>query len=281
MEFVDINIAPDGSAIRANDKIALIDADTIAYTACVHNERAIDLLPKEFYTEAEWADLMKLGEPDENGRLYDANFSDIMAYADSKINKILTYTGCKGVELHFTNGKDSFRYQLYPEYKSNRKGLHTPVYLYETKLALCKKYVGKIHTKIEADDAVVYLARKYAEKYILCAVDKDVLNAVEGRHFNYYESASYNISMDFIMTSAETARLFPYRQALTGDKSDNIIGIHGIGKVKAATYIPDGTKNPMKLLIEIFKQNDRTEEEAKLNFELCYMGDERRCDGNI
>lgn len=278
MEFVDINLALDGSAIETNDKIALIDADTIAYTACSHCEKAIDVLPKEFYSDEEWANLTKNGEPDSEGRVYESNFDEVLAYARFKLNKILTLTGCKSCELHFTEGKSSFRYNIYPEYKANRKAIHRPMFLFELKLELCKIYDGYIHTDIEADDAVAYLARKYPEKYIVCAVDKDVLNAIAGRHFNYYESATYNIDMQWVETSVETARLFPYRQAIMGDRSDNIIGLDRIGPKKAVAIIADGTNDPMNQLIEAFKLNGRTEKEARLNYELCYMGEKAYCD---
>lgn len=277
MEVVDITIGDDGEAIIANDKIALIDADTIVYTACLNAEKIIELLPREFYTDAEWAELMKLGEPDELGRVYDSNLDEILALVDMKLNKIKENTGCKQVELHFTDGRANFRYDIYPEYKGNRKATHSPKFLATAKVAIATKYNGKLHTKIEADDAVVYLMRKYPEKYILCAVDKDVLNAVEGRHFNYYESGQYNISMKWQETSAITAKLFPYRQALMGDKSDNIIGLDRIGPKKASVIIDDTCQDPMAQLIAAFEHNGRTKEEALLNFQLCFMGDEKYC----
>lgn len=279
-EFVDIDLDHNGEAIIKNDKIALIDADTIVYNACLACEKVIELLPEEFYTKEEWAELMKLGEPDELGRVYDSNLDEIIAHAGYKLSKILELTGCKDVELHFTgNTMKSFRYDLYPEYKGNRKGIHRPTYLIEAKAAIAEKYKGTIHEKIEADDAVVYLMRKYPEKYILCAVDKDVLNAVAGRHFNYYESGQYNIDMKWQETSVITAKLFPYRQALMGDKSDNIIGLERVGPKKASVIIDDTCQDPMAQLIAAFEHNGRTKEEALLNYKLCFMGDEQYCKG--
>ena len=115
MEYVDIDLDSNGEVIVKNDKIALVDADTIVYNACLACERVIELLPKEFYTDAEWAELIKLGEPDELGRVYESSLTEIMAHVDKKIEKILELTGCKGVELHFTgNTRNSFRYDLYP-----------------------------------------------------------------------------------------------------------------------------------------------------------------------
>ena len=279
MEIVDITIDNNGNAIKANDKIALIDADTIVYTACLRAEKTIELLPREFYTDEEWNNFLKLGEPDDQGRVYDSDIDEVMRYVIQKVDKIKLLTGCSKVKMFFTDGKASFRYLIYPEYKANRKAIHSPKYLTEAKYRACNLYDGKMLTEIEADDAVCYLARKYPNKYLLCAVDKDVLNAIEGTHFNYYESAQYNIDMKFQTTDASTARLFPYRQAMMGDKSDNIIGLDRIGPKKAAVIIGDDCKDPMKQLIEAFIHNGRTKEEAELNFKLCFMGDPEYCKG--
>ena len=39
------------------DKIALIDADTIIFSACVSTEIVEELLPKSFYSDVEWMEI--------------------------------------------------------------------------------------------------------------------------------------------------------------------------------------------------------------------------------
>ena len=46
-EFVEIDLDSYGVVVPPkNDKIALIDADTLAYTACLASEEAVDCLEK-------------------------------------------------------------------------------------------------------------------------------------------------------------------------------------------------------------------------------------------
>lgn len=269
MEMVDINIAPNGQVVTRNDKMALIDADTLVYTACLAAET--EILSKDFYTEEEY-EAMIVDTDETTGISYTSSQEQCNTYAWQKLDKIMMLTGCSSYELHFTIGRNSWRYRDYPEYKANRKG-RKPLLLEETKNWMAKKHNGYLHTEFEADDAIVYKYLKDREKYIVCAVDKDVLNAISGKHFNYYESAKHNIDMHFIETDEETARLFPYRQALFGDVADNIIGIKGIGPVKAAKLIPDGCSDPLTAVIEAYISKGRTKEEALLNIKLCTMGE--------
>jgi len=56
---------------------------------------------------------------------------------------------------------------------------------------------------------------------IIASIDKD-LDMVPGKHFNFVKNKHYEIS------NAEGRHKF-WCQMLTGDKTDNIPGIHGIG----------------------------------------------------
>ena len=47
-DVADIDLDIDGQVMPPkNDKIALIDADTIAYTACLNSEVAVEVLPRD------------------------------------------------------------------------------------------------------------------------------------------------------------------------------------------------------------------------------------------
>ena len=201
-EVADISVDTFGGVIAPkNDKIALIDADTIAYTACLSTEVEVEAMPRDFYTEEEWNVLNV-----KDGVHYEIDLNLALEKAEDKIQRILDRTGCQSFELHFTGGRDNFRYEVYPGYKAKRVDLRTPAGLNDLKVMLCEKYNGVIHTKWEADDAVVFYKNKEYDKYTLCAVDKDVYNSVPGTHFNYYESGHYNIDMKWIDVSIDTAR---------------------------------------------------------------------------
>jgi DNA polymerase-1 len=234
-EVVDISIdAFGGLVMPKNGLVALIDADTIAFTACLATEVECTALPRDFYTEEEWSMLNIV-----DGVYWEIDLDLALQKAEEKIQRILDKTGCSSVELHFTGGRENFRYDVYPGYKAKRVDLRTPTGLNALKVMLCEKYNGTIHTKWEADDAVVYYRNEFPEKYIMCAVDKDVYNSVAGKHFNYYESGHYNIDMKWVEVSESTARMWPYLQAITGDKTDGISGCNGIGPKKVMKFISE------------------------------------------
>lgn len=67
------------------------------------------------------------------------------------------------------------------------------------------------------------------EPCIICSVDKDLLQ-IPGKHYNFVKKEFCKVS------EIEGLRNF-YKQMLIGDPADNIFGVKGIGKVKAANLI--------------------------------------------
>lgn len=275
-DFVDISVNEFGQVLPPkNDKIALIDADTLIYTAALATESRVELMPQESYSDEEWSAIFANPTYDEgDNSIYESDLVMLLWNARTKLDKILDMTGCQDYELHFTYGKESFRYKLYPEYKMNRKYIRRPMYLVEAKDWFVNNDKGVKHTYIEADDAVVWLKRNYPEKYILCCVDKDVYNAVEGHHFNYYESGKFNKNMHWVDTLKEDAEMWPYMQAIIGDKSDNIIGLHGIGPAKVKKLITKGG-DYREQLIKAFEDNGKTIKDALLNLALVTCGENK------
>jgi len=224
-EVSDIQINSRGDVLPPkNDKIALIDADTIAFAACVVHERMSeeDVGVGEVKFEEVWT----------------IDIEEAFKHAMDTIKTIMDNTGCQDFELHFTKGRESFRYTLVdPEYKANRlnNGTRAPVGLSELKELLCIRYPDKAFSwrEWEADDIVVFKKTQWYDKYIMCAVDKDVLYSVPGTHFNYYSSTKFNIKMKFYDVSEKEAIQHHYIQTLTGDTGDNVIGLKGVGKKTA------------------------------------------------
>lgn len=231
-----------------NDKIALIDADTVAYSTC---------------------SVCEMGD-EENGYYIDLDFA--LAEAKIRIEAIRVATGCKDVELHFSTGK-TFRHKLTSTYKENRQTTRYPEGLKPLKELLVQEFTGWLHTDFEADDYVVWSKVGYPDKYVLCAVDKDVLNAVEGKHFNYYQSVKYNIPMKWIETSALKAKQFPYLQCLMGDSADGIKGIKGCGPKTAEKLLGAETDETKlwNLVLEQYKKAGMSDKDALLTMRLVNM----------
>ena len=81
----------------------------------------------------------------------------------------------------------------------------------------------------EADDAVGIESNRY--KAWIVHVDKD-LDQLPGWHYNPVKDEEYYI------TEEEGLKNF-YLQMLTGDRVDNIVGLRGIGPVKANKILKD------------------------------------------
>ena len=139
---------------------------------------------------------------------------------DSMIQKILDECGTEDHTLYLTDSESNFRLQyakILP-YKGNRptdKPHHfTKIrnYLLNFKDAfLCKGH--------EADDE---LGIRQTDKTIISSVDKDLDN-IPGEHHNPISGKLYTV------TETEGLQNF-YKQMLTGDQVDNILGLYGIGK---------------------------------------------------
>lgn len=235
--MLDIQPVTKDDGLESTDTskgIALIDADTIAYTSCLEMEIAEECLPFEFYNEEEWEDIINHpGYHEETHTIYTTDLDLILNTAKERIEKIRYMTNSKSVELYFSSGMN-FRHKLKDTYKANRKSMRYPEGLAWVKAELVKIYSGEVCTEWEADDAVVYLKRKFPKEYTLCAIDKDVLNSVPGKHFDYYHKREH-----FVETDIETATKWPYIQCLMGDTSDNIPGLKGIGPKKAEKAFGD------------------------------------------
>jgi hypothetical protein len=134
----------------------------------------------------------------------------------------------------FITGKTNFRYDVattHP-YKGNRKSLEKPAH-YE---ALRDKLVSlgaTVSVNQEADDDVG-IASTLDYGWIV-HVDKD-LNQLPGWHYNPIKGEEYFVTVE------EGAKSF-YLQLLTGDRIDNIVGLNGIGPVKAAKLLTGLTKD--------------------------------------
>jgi len=124
----------------------------------------------------------------------------------------------------FITGKTNFRFSTattHP-YKGNRKNLEKPLH-YE---ALREKLVAlgaTISENQEADDDVGIASTKYVGWIV--HVDKD-LDQLPGWHYNPVKGEEYYVTEHQGLVSF-------YTQLLTGDRIDNIVGLYGIGPVKA------------------------------------------------
>jgi 5'-3' exonuclease len=145
----------------------------------------------------------------------------------------------------FLTSPDNFRKHVYPEYKANRTATK-PKHLQFLKDYLVESWQGQVAERMEADD---YLGINQHESSIICSIDKDLLQ-VPGKHYNIVKKEFYEVD-------EETGFRNFYTQLLTGDTSDNIKGIAGIGPVKAKKALAGYfTEQGMFSVVREMYQND-------------------------
>lgn len=157
---------------------------------------------------------------------WDAAREDI----DNMMKRILETTGADSYAAYIT-GSNNFRYTVDPEYKANRRGKVDPQYRAAANAYLVTEFGATVTDGFEADDAIGVDACTSGVETIVCSIDKD-LKQIPGNHYNWRKN-----EFDFV-TPLDGLRLL-YRQLLTGDTTDNVRGVGGIGPVKSARLIND------------------------------------------
>ncbi|RLA58554.1 MAG: hypothetical protein DRQ78_11800 [Epsilonproteobacteria bacterium] len=262
-----------------DDKVALIDADTVVFASCAVFAQVDDLLPRDMYSDKEWEEIIAEPGYDKDKHIVRfINYNEAFAHSLDKINSIVDRTGCRDFELHFTRGRKSFPYTMVDkDYKGNRdnNAEPPPFGLAGLKDMFVEKYPKKAFNnyEAEADHIVVCKKRDFPSMYTLCSVDKDVYLALPGKHFNYYSSTKWNIDMKWVTNTEDDAMRRYYVQTLTGDKGDNIIGLHGIGPVKATKALSkcEDEECMWKIVVKMYIDHKRGEIDAITNMRLVNM----------
>ena len=129
------------------------------------------------------------------------------------------------VELEvFLSGKSNFRDDVatIKVYKGNRDPLHKPHWYNEIKEYLRSVWIAEEEEHQAADDI---LAKLQSNNTCIVTTDKD-LDQIAGWHYNWVKDILYEVSVEQAIHSK-------YIQILTGDSTDNIEGIPGVGPVSA------------------------------------------------
>jgi hypothetical protein len=154
----------------------------------------------------------------------------------------------------FLTGKGNFRESISVTvpYKGQRASIDKPVHLQALRDHLVNSWGFEVVNGIEADDAVGIAAYAVPEdESIMVHIDKD-LNQFRGWHYNYRKKEKYYVSEFEGLTAF-------YTQILTGDRIDAIVGLKGIGPVKASKILKDCT-DEISLYNAVLKayNNDKT-----------------------
>tara|TARA_B110000977_G_scaffold173020_1_gene225846 strand:+ start:975 stop:1721 length:747 start_codon:yes stop_codon:yes gene_type:complete len=185
---------------KGDVKTALIDADIMLYRAAWKHE----------------------GEDVESAyETIDAMFEHLFY-----VTKADSYIG-------FLTGKGNFRKKLatIKPYKGNRKDIIMPEHLDKIREYLINTWSCENVEGLEADDALGICQTEMEEPTIICSIDKDLLQ-IEGYHYNWNKN-----EVSFVSEYDAWQKL--YEQTLSGDSTDNIVGIPRVGEKKAKKLLEE------------------------------------------
>ena len=180
---------------------------------------------------------------DADGLVYHSSKDTLMEsleVLDEKINNLFNATGATEYVMCISRGK-YFRHGIFPEYKASRGKYQTQLKWVKTlKSYLEERWGAMFMYHVEADDLVAFYHHKLRSDgvdVIIASPDKDILQSIPGKHFNYTyrleekDNPNSVIKGWWVETSEEDAENFEYFQLIVGDTSDGIKGVEGRGKV--------------------------------------------------
>jgi len=159
---------------------------------------------------------------------WDSTKKILISYTEDILEEFEDYQG-------YLTGKGNFRYQaatILP-YKGNRVGVEKPHHYDAIRQFLVDIYDAEVSQGVEADDL---LGLNQTSGTSIASLDKD-LNVVPGLHYDWDDGKHY------LMTEVESNRCF-FKQLLTGDSTDNILGLFGVGGKSAFCKAVDQMTEP-------------------------------------
>lgn len=167
----------------------------------------------------------------------------VRSMVDDRINQILENTGSTEYALYLTDSPSNFRVGLatIKPYKGHRK-VEKPHHWAAIRQHLIDNWNAEVQYGIEADDRLgieqwkelstdynfessLNYKKQEACKTVICSRDKD-LHMIPGWH--YVWPAGKQEEQFWFQDELSAIRCF-YNQLLTGDTSDNILGLYGVG----------------------------------------------------
>lgn len=172
----------------------------------------------------------------------------------------------------YLSGKGNFRYDVATilPYKGTRT-TEKPYHYDAIRQFLVDTYGAKVSVGQEADDEVGLAQR---DDTVIVSTDKD-LDVVPMSHYNWVTGKYYE------MSEVDSNRSY-FKQCLTGDGTDNILGLFGVGKKSAMCKQIDKMEDPDEMADLVYTQYAKrfgsyTDQFIKENATLLWIRQERPC----
>ena len=188
---------------------------------------------------------------------------------DDKIKEIVDRSGSTDWIGYLSDSDSNFRNDLATilPYKGNRVGRDKPAKHAMLREYLMEQYPNRVELifGMEADDALSinqYQSESQVlpeecdpqdelTETIICTIDKD-LEMCAGWHYKWSKGSTVETE-PFFVTEIEGLRFF-YKQLLTGDMTDNIKGLFGVGKTSALLKKLDDMEEEQDMFLHVQEQ---------------------------
>ena len=162
-----------------------------------------------------------------------APLEEVIEKVDGFVQEVLEAVQADRGIIYIT-GSSNFREEIdcSVPYKGNRDRSKRPTWFKEIRQHLVENWKAELVEGQEADDAMGIAQttlREAGEASVICSIDKDLL-MIPGNHYNWNSK-----KITFIDEYKSWFNF--YKQMLTGDTVDNIVGIQGIGEVGATRIL--------------------------------------------
>ena len=174
----------------------------------------------------------------------------------------------------YLTGSGNFRDDIATtvKYKGERSS-DPPAMLPVARHMLVEEYGAVVVDGIEADDIISIRANELDFNCIVASIDKDFYQ-LPCKHYNYTSWINLEYTkhihgdnkVNYFTQTEEGAKVFKYRQMLTGDRVDNIKGVYNIGPRKAEAMIQEGMSEleMWNVVVDAHGSYDRALEDARL-----------------
>jgi len=166
----------------------------------------------------------------------------------------------------YLTGSSNFRNEVavsqpYKGGRPSRKPVHKDL-LREYMLDAWK---AELSDNMEADDCIAIKSTELEHKSIICSLDKDFLQ-IPTKIYDYTKKIMKEVD-------ERSATEWLYRQALMGDRVDNIAGVNGIGPKKAEKAL-DGWTTERELYercLKLYEDNELNADRLYESLQLLYL----------
>lgn len=176
-------------------------------------------------------------------RQWHASAAEALTYARQRtVEQIRAHAAEHTYTVVALDSSDCWRRDIWPGYKANRppKDEAALEQMRQAQADLAALHPSAAIERLEADDVIAWLVRRLPHDWSACilSADKDLVQLLGPRVTMHHLSRNEAITM----TMAEEAIGLPLDRyadylALIGDKSDNVLGVQGVGPVRAAELL--------------------------------------------